>query len=74
MTKCENCRKKVGVTGIKCKFCNMNLCTACLQLEIHHCKNIQQSVKQKKDQIEKSLKKNNDPTKFSVEYDCGNAY
>ena len=58
MGKCENCRKKIGFTGIKCKFCEMNLCTRCLQLEIHHCKNIEASVKKQKDAIEKSLERN----------------
>ena len=68
MTNCENCRKKIGTASvIKCKYCDMNLCHRCLQLEIHSCKNIQDSIKIEKDVIEKSLKPNKNPSKVSNE-------
>ena len=33
--KCEWCKKTVAF--VDCKWCKKNLCTSCIQLEIHKC-------------------------------------
>ena len=35
MTKCKHCKKGMGI--IKCKFCTLELCSNCIQLETHRC-------------------------------------
>ena len=73
MSRCKNCNKKIGVCGIECKFCALNFCTRCIQLEIHKCNNIQDCVDLKKSAIEKSLKQKEN-RKVSIEYNYGNSY
>jgi len=74
MSKCKHCYKKMGITGITCKYCNLYLCSKCVQLEIHQCRNIQDNIKKSIDALNDSFKKDIDPNKTSIEYDRGNAY
>jgi hypothetical protein len=34
--RCEYCKKKIGILGLKCK-CNKLLCVSHLQAELHDC-------------------------------------
>ena len=37
VTRCEECRKKLGLLGLKCK-CGKDLCITHLSFEAHSCK------------------------------------
>ena len=40
---CKKCSKK-GI-GINCKYCLVEYCTSCIQLEIHECTGIDNKIK-----------------------------
>lgn len=40
--KCRFCKKKFGI--IWCKLCENLSCSACIQPEIHNCKNIDKKI------------------------------
>ena len=73
MNRCNNCNKRTGISGLFCKYCEKYVCINCIQLEVHGCIGIQESIKRWKDVIEKSLKRT-ESIKTSIEYDSGNAY
>jgi predicted nucleic acid binding AN1-type Zn finger protein len=37
MGKCTNCRKRSHL-GMMCKWCNLEHCVSCIQVEIHKCR------------------------------------
>lgn len=36
-SKCHCCKKKIGVLGIHCSYCQGTYCTGCIVLEKHNC-------------------------------------
>jgi len=53
MPRCDKCRKK-GL-HIKCKFCDYEYCSSCIQLEKHSCTGIDQKCKEYREDLEKKL-------------------
>lgn len=75
MSKCQFCKRKISLsTYQQCKYCNMSLCISCIQLEIHNCTNINDSIQVSKNNILKSLTKNSNLDMKYIDYDHGNAY
>ena len=37
MGRCTNCRKRSHL-GMMCKWCNLEHCVSCIQVEIHQCR------------------------------------
>lgn len=48
--KCQRCRRMFAL--IRCKYCDRDFCSRCIQLEIHECENIEQ----KKNELVATLK------------------
>ena len=46
--RCQRCKRPSLIT---CKYCNLDFCAGCIQLEIHGCSNIQE----KRDELLKNL-------------------
>lgn len=55
MPRCDRCRKKVGLCGIKCKHCPHTFCTACMDLTVHECKGIEKFKTERKEILESKL-------------------
>ena len=73
MTRCNNCKKRIGFLGLTCTYCEKYLCINCIQLEVHECIGIQESIERSKEALEKSLK-HTESINTNIEYDSGNAY
>ena len=45
-TRCGNCKAKVGLTGLECKWCQSDskFCSNCIQLEKHNCAGIKNKI------------------------------
>jgi hypothetical protein len=52
--KCNNCRKKKSIL-LECKYCNIAFCSACIELDIHKCKKINECRKRKRETLENKL-------------------
>ena len=72
INRCSQCKKKKMTT--KCKYCDNLYCFHCVQLELHSCKNMNDSIEVEKNKILKSLKQNSNISYKSISYDNGNAY
>jgi len=35
--KCPNCKKKCGLMTHNCKYCNLELCMLCRDINLHNC-------------------------------------
>lgn len=60
MVRCEFCKKKSSVP-IECKACKLNLCTRCIDMSIHNCKNIIEYCYEKRKSLENILLENKTP-------------
>lgn len=36
-TRCDQCKKKIGIVGLTCTKCEMRFCTSHIQCELHNC-------------------------------------
>ena len=36
-SRCDHCKKKVGIMGLTCSQCTMKFCTSHIQYELHNC-------------------------------------
>lgn len=50
--RCQNCKRK-GIC-IQCSCCKDNFCTACIQLEVHQCKELKVKIDKDLKRLEQS--------------------
>ena len=50
---CKKCKQK-GI-GIVCKYCFVEYCTSCIQLEIHGCPGLHDKIKEELTYLQKIL-------------------
>ena len=56
MPKCNFCKKKSSCI-LLCKWCNLSLCTRCIDMTIHECKNINEYKTDRRKSLESNLVK-----------------
>lgn len=54
-TRCHHCRKKVGLLGLDCSYCNHKYCSRCIPLEEHECTGLDKCVDIHKKQLKEKL-------------------
>lgn len=54
-SRCHNCRKKIGLLGLNCSYCNHKYCSGCIQLEQHECSGIEKCVEEHKNKLKERL-------------------
>ena len=52
--RCKNCRKKKSIL-LECRYCKIEFCTRCIELENHKCKKIDECRKIKRETLETKL-------------------
>ena len=50
--RCQHCKR---VSILKCKYCQFDFCSGCIQLEVHGCKNLQDKVDELVDTLKSKL-------------------
>ena len=63
--KCFSCKKKSSV-GLKCKWCNIEFCSYCINIDIHLCSQSEFCKSSKQSLLSEQLEKNKTQT-FKVQ-------
>lgn len=63
MPRCFNCRKKLGIMGIVCNYCNEEFCISCRGLEDHGCPCLKDKINQDLDKLKEQLDKGRERSK-----------
>lgn len=53
--KCLNCKKKIGLLGFECKYCNKEFCSSCRYIIVHNCKGLENCKKEKISELKDKL-------------------
>ncbi len=53
--KCPNCKKKCGLMTHNCRYCNLELCILCRDINVHNCKRLDDCKKRKLSELENKL-------------------
>ena len=54
-SKCNHCKKKVGLLGIHCSHCSGKYCSGCITLEQHECSGIKMFIEKEKEKLKQNL-------------------